>query len=1251
MTARDDGNVVFFCGAGVSFPAGLPDFYALAQKVISRLGSPADSKSRMLLKRISEDREYAPPLDQVFTLLQQDYGSAEVEDIVSKLLKTPAKVKLDQHKTILRLSRNAARDLQLVTTNFDLLFERADKTVRTYSPPNLPDLSSGHPFEGLVYLHGRRSDQPAGRSTKRGLVLSSADFGRAYLADGWATRFVRELLRRYIIVLVGYSATDPPVRYLLEGLHARGDQKTASIYAFDQGDEGEVSARWRDRGVTPLAYPRSDKAHSALWNTLRAWADRADDYEGWCQSVIQIAGRGPRNLLPHERGQVVSLIRSPAGARLFANSEPIPPADWLCVFDRLVRYQEPLKPILDKQGFDPLVAYGLDDDPPRPPNENGKSEQVGEDFLSPLFSDEKTNNTRLAGMQPRMPVELPARLHHIAWWFGKSLNDPTTAWWAAGYLCLHPVLLDRINWWLEQHGDSLHKEARQVWSLLAEMYRLATRHDDDYRWFEFARKLKNWGWENQTLREFDHTVAPRLTAKRPWDQRHYPPNKDWSELQVRSVVDFDVTLPARSSDKIAIPKTILPQVIVSMRRSLELAASLLSDINPPYWRTTTFDVDMRNRRDTHINDTNAFLLWFVSLYDRYCKEYPAKAKAEVGNWPDSEKYFFNKLKIYVWRQPKIFSAAEATSGLLGLSDEGFWEFYHQRELLHTLRERWARFSRSDRLLIEQRVLKGPPRWLGEKKRSYEQRRLIRSAALLGWLLHNGCALSPSTKKILPVLRKADPRWNPSWDIGADDAHEPRGGWIKTDSDPSRILNVPLRNLIEQAKRSTERPFAEFISREPFRGLVEQRPFRAFSALSYEARKKRYDVRLWGTALSYWPEGTSDRLLLSVGSRICGLPDSIFLELRYAIPAWCGKFLPDLAKNSRSRALIIWDSVVERFLSADETATSSSLGDTLIGGTPLNLSRRTYDHALNGPIGQMTGVLLKILSDLDLKRDAGIPIEFQDRLAALFKCPGEGADHAISTVTAHLLWLNHIDHAWVKRTLVPLFDVNNKFSEPAWNGHLHAAVPPEPKLFGLLKKDFLKLFSFIQTWKWRSPAGEHLHHFLVIGCLWGQRERAYISYSEARSALQATTDEGRSQVVWFLAHRVEIEDKWKAFIKPFLLRAWPLEARFRTPQVSRALASLLEDAGNDFPDIVETIIPLMAAVENFDVFLHRLKDEDNHPAKDFPEATLALLHRMVPDDPRHAPYDLGVILDLIGNARPDLMQDYRWQRLKSILSRR
>ncbi|QCI79780.1 hypothetical protein E6W36_10255 [Hankyongella ginsenosidimutans] len=86
-------------------------------------------------------------------------------------------------------------------------------------------------------MHGRLRKPEVGVAS--GYVISSADFGRAYLSEGWATRFVKALRERYTIVLLGYRAEDPPMRYLLEGLNAAdGVSYNSPIYAFTQGDEG-----------------------------------------------------------------------------------------------------------------------------------------------------------------------------------------------------------------------------------------------------------------------------------------------------------------------------------------------------------------------------------------------------------------------------------------------------------------------------------------------------------------------------------------------------------------------------------------------------------------------------------------------------------------------------------------------------------------------------------------------------------------------------------------------------------------------------------------------------------------------------------------------------------------------------------------------------------------------------------------------------------------------------------------------------
>jgi NAD-dependent SIR2 family protein deacetylase len=58
LEERDAGNVVFFCGAGISRPAGLPGFFDLTRKAISRLGVPEGAASIALFNRIKNDRTF-----------------------------------------------------------------------------------------------------------------------------------------------------------------------------------------------------------------------------------------------------------------------------------------------------------------------------------------------------------------------------------------------------------------------------------------------------------------------------------------------------------------------------------------------------------------------------------------------------------------------------------------------------------------------------------------------------------------------------------------------------------------------------------------------------------------------------------------------------------------------------------------------------------------------------------------------------------------------------------------------------------------------------------------------------------------------------------------------------------------------------------------------------------------------------------------------------------------------------------------
>jgi NAD-dependent SIR2 family protein deacetylase len=51
LQAHEEGRVVFFCGAGISFPAGLPSFRGLVEKIYAGLGTSPNEVEQQAIKQ------------------------------------------------------------------------------------------------------------------------------------------------------------------------------------------------------------------------------------------------------------------------------------------------------------------------------------------------------------------------------------------------------------------------------------------------------------------------------------------------------------------------------------------------------------------------------------------------------------------------------------------------------------------------------------------------------------------------------------------------------------------------------------------------------------------------------------------------------------------------------------------------------------------------------------------------------------------------------------------------------------------------------------------------------------------------------------------------------------------------------------------------------------------------------------------------------------------------------------------------
>jgi hypothetical protein len=255
----EDDRVVIFCGAGVSMGAGLPSYNGLVSHCYDMLTHP----------KPSDDKEWLWP-DRLLGALESRYTPENVRQIVAaRLNRGPTNLAL--HRAILRLSRLRRNDgMRLVTTNFDTFFEKARRGLdfgrdfQFHSGPILPiprnDRAAS--WRSLVYLHGRLG------GTDQQLVLSSSDFGRAYLTEGWAARFIVRLFADFTVLFLGYSLNDPVLRYMTdafaaENLEMRSGQPRGPAYIFSPfegprrriASRSEIAILSRSSTRTPLTTP------------------------------------------------------------------------------------------------------------------------------------------------------------------------------------------------------------------------------------------------------------------------------------------------------------------------------------------------------------------------------------------------------------------------------------------------------------------------------------------------------------------------------------------------------------------------------------------------------------------------------------------------------------------------------------------------------------------------------------------------------------------------------------------------------------------------------------------------------------------------------------------------------------------------------------------------------------------------------------------------------------------------------------
>ena len=272
LDAQESGSLVIFAGAGISKspPSNLPLFIELAKELCD-------------LYNTDFEEIYSDKIDVFLGKLEDKHNNLHVDAQQVFINKYPKPNIL--HNSIVRLFNNK-QQLKIITTNYDDLLTKAaenyfESEIVKYYAPALP---LGSDFSGIVYLHGNVQDTP------NKMVLTDRDFGKAYMTEGWARRFLQEVFQKYSVLFVGYSHKDMLMQYFSRGLAVNVKPR----FAFACTDEYES---WHSLKIAPIVFPPSKKKnkYKYLHDAIQNWANITElnffEHERKLNEIINI---GPK---------------------------------------------------------------------------------------------------------------------------------------------------------------------------------------------------------------------------------------------------------------------------------------------------------------------------------------------------------------------------------------------------------------------------------------------------------------------------------------------------------------------------------------------------------------------------------------------------------------------------------------------------------------------------------------------------------------------------------------------------------------------------------------------------------------------------------------------------------------------------------------------------------------------------------------------------------------------------------------------
>lgn len=959
----EEGNVVIFAGAGVSKNIGLPLFYELVDQVYEELNQPKGDDE----KEESERHNY----ERVLGLLERKIGAKQkVREAVKSKLEIPVGTQLRLHAALMELARTQEGAYRLVTTNFDQGFVMADPSAHFESAPALP-IPRKSSWSKPVHLHGLIN--AVGR-TLNDLILTSADFGDAYIRSGWASRFVTELFSHFSILFLGYSVSDPVMRYLVDALavsRSHGEH-THALYALvptGLDEDAKIRRSWEAKDVNAITYQR-DANHSRLVETIVEWAAIHKGGQASRLSVIARLAAYPPS--PGERDGAASQMKwalsdkSGQAARKFADVNP--PIGWLSLLEegRLLSLPAKLEKGPDWAG---IWLHPV----------NHRSAPLHYWLLNHLDKQELVD--RAIQKNTILEHSFRGELHRKLWYAREPVDEPY----------------------------------RQFWRLLASTSVMNATVESSNRTLELTDRLREGDSGPLLLIEATDQLRPVATLKKPLLRRRLR-EEDALPEEVSDLVEFDLQLIAEhesreiadrlknrcAADPALLTSTIL-RVSAHLERALTLfeAAGMASNLSDP----GNFELDsLHNRPIAELHSWTTLVTLALDLI-LLTRNDTALAQATITLWLRVPYPIFLRLALFGMLETNAFGPSEACHLLLQLPARKFWHYSNEESTVPLVAKLCHVMDASDIEKLIGMVLTGPPRNLFRSDLSDDEVTEMSDRMRLRYLLAIESEGSPTTsaaQEAIAALRDKFPNIH-----------------LAT---PPTIVAEWERRVNEQVPDSDVEEYNELTSAEIAADIVRREHLDLPRAWATKYPSQAVDMLGMLTEANTLTAPAMEAL--TSGFRSLDATPQLFVSLIPTIPkgiqSSAGSSLVSLLDGASKE-----DPINPTFLAAWD-----SLAD-LVSDSPTLVSGEFFQKAFSSPLGQMTMMLLNRWLLTSPKRGSGIAPEIRSRLEALIEKPGA----ARAMAAAHLYALHFVDREWTQAMLIPFFDWSSSFALDVWKAYL------------------------------------------------------------------------------------------------------------------------------------------------------------------------------------------------------------------------